>query len=459
MALLLLVEDEPLLRSALRERLVHAGHSVQEAGTPAEAEMRLRESCPQVVVLDVAGGRWPVAGGQLPVAGGQLPVDGGGTEFFSTQHAQLADSVVIVITSSVEEARTAMRLGAVDFLVKPVDPDELLRLVDQATRHHRQRLEVEVARRARERQSHAKLIAECAAMVRILEMAADVASAGSTTVLIQGETGTGKQLLARSIHAHSPRAAAPVETLHCAAIPAQAVEGELFGHESRKGLFELLDGGTVILDEIGDVPLTAQTKLLRFLEERRFRRLAGTREMLVDVRVIATTSRALHPEVAKGRFREDLLQHINAFPIAIPPLRERRDDILPLAFHFMNHFGAALGKHFTGMAPELREKLMMHPWTANVRELRNLIERAVLLEDGDVLTSRFLQPFPREEPIVPLEEVEFLMVERALRAARGNQSQAARLLQVSRDQLRYRVKRYRELGRLSADLVGDALPA
>ncbi|MGZ5446335.1 MAG: sigma-54-dependent transcriptional regulator [Thermoanaerobaculia bacterium] len=433
MALLLLVEDEPLLRSTLRGRLVRAGHSVQEAGTLAEAEMRLRESRPQVVVLDV---------------------DGKGIELLSAQREQLAESVIIVITASVEDALTAMRLGAADFLPKPVDQDELLRLVDKATHRHRETLEAEVSRRAREKQSYVNVIAESAAMASLLEIAANVASRGSTTVLIHGETGTGKEFLARSIHSHSPRAGAPLEALHCAATPEHEVEGELFGHEtdarsSRKGLFELADGGTVILDEIGRIPMTAQTKLLHFLQERSFQRLGGTREILVDVRVIATTNRALHQEVAKGRFRDDLFQRLSAVPIAIPPLRERREDILPLAFHFMNQFGVALGKHFTGMSPELREKLTAHPWTGNVRELRNLIERAVLLEDGDVLTSRFLPAFPREEPIVPLEEVEFLMVQRALRAARGNQSQAARLLQVSRDQLRYRVKRYRELGRLS----------
>lgn len=457
MALLLLVEDEQLLRWALRGRLVRAGHSVQEAGTVAEAELRLRECRPQVVLLDV-----------------HLP-DGNGIEFLSTQREKLADSVVIVITAdgSVEDAVRAMKLGATDFLAKPIDQEELLRLVDKATERHREVLEVEVSRRAREKQSHAKVIAESPSMVSVLKIAASVASAGSTTVLIHGETGAGKEVLARYIHAHSPRAAAPMQALNCAAIPEHLVESELFGYEkgaftdaksSRKGLFELADGGTVILDEIGEIPMTVQAKLLRFLEERSFRRLGGTREIQVDVRVIAMTNRALHQEVAKGRFRNDLYHRLNVFPIEIPPLRDRREDILPLAFSFMNQFGTALGKHFTEMSTELREKLMLHPWTGNVRELRNLIERAVILEEGAILTPRFLpirndaapaHNGSREDPILPLEEVEFIMVQRALRAAHGNQSQAARLLQVSRDQLRYRVKRYRELGRLSADLVTE----
>jgi len=453
MALLLLVEDEQLLRWALRGRLVRAGHSVQEAGTLAEAELRLRESRPQIVVLDV-----------------NLP-DGNGIDFFSAQREKLADSAVIVVTAdgSVEDAVRAMKLGAADFLSKPIDQEELLRLVDKAAQRHREGLEVEVSRRAREKQAGAKVIAQSPAMQNILKIAASVASAGSTTVLIHGETGTGKEVLARYIHANSLRATTPLQAMNCAAIPEHLVESELFGYEkgaftdaksSRKGLFELADGGTVILDEIGEIPMNVQAKLLRFLEERSFRRLGGTREIAVDVRVIAMTNRSLREEVAKGRFREDLYHRLHVFPIEIPPLRERREDILPLAFSFMRHFGMSLGKHFTEMSPELRDKLMSHPWTGNVRELRNLIERAVILEDGDVLTTRFLPapPLPstmHEDTILPLEEVEFIMVQRALRAARGNQSQAARLLQVSRDQLRYRVKRYRELGRLSADLVTD----
>lgn len=463
MAQLLLVEDEALLRWALRGRLVRAGHSVIEAGTLAEAELRLRESRPQVVLLDV-----------------HLP-DGNGIDFFAVQREKLAESAVIVVTAdgSIEDAVRAMKLGASDFLSKPVDQDELLRLVEKATSRQRETLEVEVSRRAREKQAHAKVIAEAPAMLDILKLASTVAATGSTTVLIHGETGSGKEVLARYIHANSPRAALPLQALNCAAVPEHLMESELFGYEkgaftdaksSRKGLFELADGSTVALDEIGEIPLHLQAKLLRFLEEKTFRRLGGTREIAVDVRVVAMTNRSLKDEVLEGRFREDLYHRLHVFPIEIPPLRQRREDIIPLAFSFMKHFGAALGKHFTDMSRELREKLVAHPWTGNVRELRNLIERAVILEDGDVLTTRFLPlsegdpsaslqpPAPAvEEPILPLEEVEFIMVQRALRAAKGNQSQAARLLQVSRDQLRYRVKRYRESGKLSADLVADEM--
>lgn len=450
MARLLLVEDEQLLRWALRGRLVRAGHVVDEAATLAEAAVHLRQHRPQVVLLDI-----------------HLP-DGNGIDFLSTENERLSESAVIVVTAEgrIEDAVRAMKLGAADFLAKPVDHNELLRIVDKVSARNRETLDAEVSRRAREKQAQGKVIAESSAMLEVLRLAATVAEAGSTTVLLQGETGTGKEVVARYIHQCSPRAKGALQALNCAALPEHLVESELFGYEkgaftdaktSRKGLFELADGGTVILDEIAGIPLAVQAKLLRFLEERTFRRLGGAREIGVDVRVIAMTNRSLRDEVAAGRFREDLYHRLHIFPIEIPPLRARREDILPLAVNFMKHFATGCGKHFEDLSAELREKLLAYPWSGNVRELRNVIERAVILERGDVLTARsvpldcagMMDLQDAEQPILPLEEVEFRMVERALRAANGNQSQAARLLEVSRDQLRYRVKHYRQAGRLS----------
>jgi two-component system response regulator AtoC len=450
MARLLLVEDEQLLRWALRGRLVRAGHTVDEAATLAEAAAHLRERRPHVVILDI-----------------HLP-DGNGIDFLSIENERLADSAVIVVTADgrIEDAVRAMKLGAADFLSKPVDHAELLRIVDKVAARHRETLEAEVSRLAREKQAQGKVIAEAPVMREALAMAATVAAAGSTTVLVDGETGCGKEVVARYIHSCSPRANAPLQALNCAALPENLVESELFGYEkgaftdakaSRKGLFELADGGTVILDEIGEIPLTLQAKLLRFLEERTFRRLGGTREITVDVRVIAMTNRSLRAEVAEGRFREDLYHRLHVFPIHIPPLRARREDIVPMALNFMRQFAPGCGKHFTDLSEDLREKLVAHSWPGNVRELRNVIERAVILERGDLLTSRFApldgdsfgsDPDEEQQPILPLEEVEFRLVRRALTAANGNQSQAARVLQISRDQLRYRVKQYRETGRL-----------
>ena len=458
MSRLLLVEDENLLRWALRTRLMRAGHTVDEAPTLAVAEELLRRSRPEVVLLDV-----------------NLP-DGNGLDFLASQREKLAESIVLVFTADgrVEDAVRAMKLGALDFLSKPVDQEELIRVVGQATALHRDRLEAEGSRRAREKQTSLRVIAESPAMESALSLALTVAASSSTTVLVQGETGVGKEVVARYIHANSPRVAGPLQALNCAALPENLVESELFGYEkgaftdaktARKGLFELADSGTVVLDEIGELPPLLQAKLLRFLEERAFRRIGGVREIAVDVRILALTNRSLEQQVVEGRFREDLFFRLNVFPITVPPLRERREDILPLALSFVRQFGAASGKRFTDIAPELKQRLLAHPWTGNVRELRNLMERAAIMETGEILTGESLQlsiarpaatpVSPLGDAIIPLDEVEFTMVERAFRASKGNQSQAARLLKVSRDQLRYRVKRYRELGRWPTDLTAD----
>jgi two-component system response regulator AtoC len=448
MAALLLVEDERLLRWALRKRLEGAGYVVDEASTLNEAEMHLLRRRPDVVLLDV-----------------NLP-DGSGIDFLSTQHEKLSESSVFVMTAegNIEDAVRAMKLGATDFLSKPVDQEELLRLIQRATAMRRQVLEAEGSRRARENQSRIGIVAESQAMKDVLRLAATVAAHGTTTVLIQGETGVGKEVIARYIHANSPRASAPMQALNCAALPEHLVESELFGYEkgaftdaktSRKGLFELADGGTVVLDEIGEIPLPLQAKLLRFLEERTFRRLGGVREMPVDVRVLAMTNRSLRQQVANGNYREDLFYRLNVFPITVPPLRQRREDIIPLALDFLNQFGAPTGKKFTDVEAALRQRLVDHVWTGNVRELRNLMERAAIMEPAGILQHVDLLPAEPSNPrvgipeteIVHLEEIEFVMVQRAVRRANGNQSQAARLLGVTRDQLRYRVKQYREAGR------------
>lgn len=313
-------------------------------------------------------------------------------------------------------------------------------------------------------------------MTAVLEMAAVVAGSPASTVLITGETGTGKEVIARFIHARSARSEAPILTLNCAALPEHLVESEIFGHEKgaftdakgvRKGLFELADGGTLVLDEVGELPLPLQAKLLRFLEERSFRRVGGTREIRVDVRVVALTNRDLEEAAKAKEFRSDLFFRLNVFPIHIPPLRERPEDIVPLAEHFVGLFGPLGGKSFSGVSRELADALLRHPWPGNVRELRNLVERATILEQGGAVTGRFLQivPAPEAAPaaspdpfggeIVPLDQAEFLLVERAVRLAGGNQSKAGRLLGVTRDQVRYRVKRYVEEGRWKLGVPED----
>jgi DNA-binding NtrC family response regulator len=454
MALLLLVEDESLLRWALAKRLRNAGHTVHEAPTIAVAEDHLRRHRPELVLLDI-----------------HLP-DGNGLDLFVSHKDAIAESTVIVMTAegTIDDAVRAMKLGAWEFLTKPVDQAELLRLVDKATAMRSEMLEAEGCRRLRDRKVSRGIVAESPAMRQTLELAAKVADATATTVLIHGETGVGKEVVARYIHARSPRAEAPLQALNCAAMPEQLVESEFFGYEkgaftdaktTRKGLFELAHRGTVVLDEIGEVPLALQSKLLRFLEERYLRRIGGSREIPVDVRVFALTNRNLQDEIAAGRFRSDLYFRLSVFPIEVPPLRERREDIIPLALSFLEQAATNCAKAFSGISPAFQEWLRGHAWTGNVRELKNTIERAVILENGRELTGAELL-FPVSdarrrtsvEEIIPLDEAEHMMVARALRVAGGNQSQAARLLKVSRDQLRYRVKRYREEGRLPAELAG-----
>jgi DNA-binding NtrC family response regulator len=452
-ASILLVEDEKLIRWGFRRALEARGHVVDEAACLEQAENHLRDHRPDILILDV-----------------RLP-DGNGVDFMLEQKAALSESLVIVITASgaIDTAVRAMKAGAMDFLSKPLAEEEMLAAVDQATERLSERNAVERTRRDGERAIERTVVAKSFGMKGILELAAIVAASPAATVLVSGETGTGKEVVARFIHARSARSSHPTLALNCAALPENLVESELFGHEkgaftdaksARKGIFELGDGGTIVLDEVGELPMPLQAKLLRFLEERTFRRVGGTREIRVDVRVVALSNRDLEAATKVNEFRADLFFRLNVFPIHIPPLRERPEDIVPLAEHFVGLFGPLCGKTFSGISPELAEALLRHQWPGNVRELRNLMERATILESGGVVTGRHLplsrpaetatppaarEPFGGE--VLPLDEAEFILVERAMRLCNGNQSKAGRVLGVTRDQVRYRVKRYVDEGR------------
>lgn len=455
MALVLLVEDEQLLRWSISRWLEQAGFEVHQASSLAEAKQHLHQHCPDIVLLDLS-----------------LP-DGFGLDLIEQEKENLRESEIIVVTASgsVEDAVRAMKMGAFDFLTKPVAQNALLDVLHKACAWRRNSRDAEGFRRMTETHIKGPIIAHSPAMLRVLEQAKQVAAA-PTTVLIQGETGVGKEVLARFIHGNSPRAHGPLQAINCAAIPEQLVESELFGNEKgaftdaregRKGVFELADGGTVILDEVVEIPLALQAKLLRFLEERTLRRLGGTREILVDVRVIAITNRNLEQLVAEGSFRSDLFYRLNVFPLWVPPLRQRQEDILPLARHFLHAFAAPLGKRFSHFAPRVEAALLSHSWPGNVRELRNLMERTALLEEGGVVVGRALRwgeaepeasALPPAAELVPLDEVEFRAIVNAMRVSKGNQSEAARLLRISRDQLRYRLKQYRNAGRWPKELEG-----
>jgi len=454
MALILLVEDERLLRYTLEQQLKRAGHSVHPAPDLATAGEHLAVHQPEVMLLDLG-----------------LP-DGHGLDFYEANRERLENTVVIVMTAlgQVEEAVRAMKLGALDFLTKPVDQADLVALLARSLAVRGEQLEAQAARQTREQNLAQKVVGESPQFRQLLEVAAEVASSEVSTLLVLGESGSGKNVLARRIHALSQRSARPLLEVSCATIPENLLESELFGHEkgaftdakvTKKGVCELAEGGTVVLDEIGELRLDIQAKLLHFLEERRFRRVGGTREIHVDERVIALTNRDLQAMVRDKLFRGDLFFRLSVFPLVVPPLRERRGDILPLARHFLETLQPKLGRRFTGIDREAENRLLAYSWPGNVRELRNVIERAMVLEKGRELSARALvldwieTPSPLGAPsaatspaalddggIVPLEELGREMVIRAMRVAGGNQPRAAELLEISRDKLRYRLKKF-----------------
>lgn len=312
-----------------------------------------------------------------------------------------------------------------------------------------------------------EVIAESPAMREVLNFVRKVAGSEATTILLEGENGTGKDLIAKTLHYESPRQAEPFIAINCAAIPETLLESELFGYEKgaftdaraqKRGLFELADKGTLFLDEIGEIPLTLQAKLLRVLEEQSFRRLGGLKDIRVDLRFVAATNKNLREAVKEGAFRQDLYFRLNVIQIVIPPLRERQEDILPLLNFFIDHYNRKFKRRIEGVSPETAELMLAHDWPGNVRELRNAIERAMILEESSLITpaslpisishSEFKQP-AGPEPLLEIPDEGLSLVEnerqllaRALEKTNGNQTQAARLLRITRDTLRYKMKKY-----------------
>ncbi len=445
MAFILAVEDEELLRWSLQQRLSEFGHDVCCAADLAEATHCLDRNVPDVVLLDIV-----------------LP-DGNGLDFFQANAVRLEGTAVIVMTAvnQVEDAVRAMKLGALDFLSKPVDHGELAALIERSLVVRNEHLEVRVARRSREKTLDFDVVAESKPFRDTLERARDAAGSDTTTVLIQGETGTGKNLLARYIHGQSPRRDCALLEVSCASIPENLLESEFFGHERgaftdaktrKRGTLELADHGTVVLDEVGEIRFDLQPKLLQFLEEQRFRRVGSEREVRVDVRVLALTNRNLADLVEIDEFRSDLFYRLDVFRITVPPLRERVEDIMPLGRFFLGGLALRHGRRFDGFAPEAEEAMLKHSWPGNVRELRSAVERATLVERRSRIGSASLAlaspgqdnrawSEKREPGIVPLPELEREMIRRAMAVSADNQTRAAELLGISRDQLRYRLKK------------------
>jgi DNA-binding NtrC family response regulator len=447
---ILLVEDKDSLRVMLRHALEAQGHTVIEARDQPEAVAALATARPGVVLSDL----------RLPEGDG----------FGVLRAAKEADPTlpVIVMTAfgSIQDAVAAMREGALDFLAKPVDPDHLLLMVERALAQRRMATEnILLKQELAERRGAPQIVGEDARLKQVTVML-HRAAATDATVLLEGESGTGKELFARALHALSPRADGPFVAINCAAIPEALLETELFGHEKgaftgasnrKPGKFELAHRGTLFLDEIGDLPLLMQAKILRALEEKRFERVGGTVPLQVDVRVVAATNRNLKAAVAARQYREDLYFRLSVFPITIPPLRDRQDDIPMLARYFIDRFCRDLNKRPLALAPSAEQELGAYPWPGNVRELQNCIERAVILTEGDTIHARHLSLSFRtpagasagangkDDPWAALDlsgtladatrrvvsKVERRKIEQALSQAEGNRARAADLLQVS----------------------------
>ena len=459
-ASILIVDDQESLRHFIERALTDDGYTVRPAGDGASALSAFRQEIPDLVLLDL-----------------RLP-DMTGIDLLAHFKAEVPELPVIMMTAfgEVQTAVEAMKLGAYDFLTKPVNLEQVKLAVDKALESVRMWRELEHHRRQGRDQFDRDFVRGASPKIQqIYDTIDKVAGSESTTVLITGESGTGKQIIANLIHTQSPRGKKPFLEINCAAIPRELLESELFGHErgaftdartQKQGLLELADGGTLFLDEVGELPLNLQVKLLTVLESMTFRRVGGTRDIKVNVRIVSATNQDLEGMVAAGKFREDLYYRLMVVPVRMPALRERREDVVLLASHFIHAFAKAFHKRFQRLSEEAKQKLLEYPWPGNIRELRNVCERTVLLEDGDVVqaeqirlgspdaaarSSSLLDSLERilVDGIVDSEGVDFerLIAEiergliiRAAETAGWNQSRTAEILGIKRDKLRYRMK-------------------
>jgi DNA-binding NtrC family response regulator len=445
---ILVVDDEQLIRWSLTTRLEQEGYRVLEAETAAQAHEKRREGV-DLVLLDF-----------------KLP-DADGLTVLKQIKQTSPDTLVIMLTghASVETAVEAMKQGAFHYANKPFDVEEIALIVERALETTRLRREVRTLRSAQARPfSLTRIVGESPAVQELRALLQKIAMSPASTVLLTGESGTGKDLAAKVIHYTSARANQPFMNITCSALPETLLESELFGHErgaftgadrQKRGLIETADGGTVFLDEIGEMVPALQAKLLRFLEEKSFKRVGGAQDLRVDVRVVAATNRSLEEEVRKGHFREDLYYRLNVVPILLPALRHRREDIPLLVNFYVDGYNAEFKKRVSGVAPEAMTRLKAYSWPGNVRELRNAVERAMLLCEGDVLMS---EHFPLGSGLaaaklgegvalpaagIDLEQLERSLVTQALERSGWNQTKAATLLGLNRDQIRYRIEKFK----------------
>jgi two-component system, NtrC family, response regulator AtoC len=445
-ATVLIVDDEPLIRWSLVNRLKEEGYRTIEAGTAGDAVAQHRDGA-DLVLLDYA-----------------LP-DANGLDVLKQIKDTDPDTLVIMLTANTEVgvAVEAMKRGAFHYANKPFDLDEVVLLVEKALETTQLRREVRLLRN-RQAQPYGlnSIVGDSEPISEVRALLTKIGVSPASTVLLTGESGTGKDLAAKVIHYSSSRANKPFMNITCSALPETLLESELFGHErgaftgadrQKRGLIESADGGTVFLDEIGEMVPLLQAKLLRFLEEKSFKRVGGSQDVRVDVRVIAATNRSLQEEVKKGHFREDLFYRLNVMAVELPPLRERRGDVALLIAHYIDAFNTEFRKKIRGVSPAALAALQSYPWRGNVRELRNAVERAMLLAEGSELSEGHFpmlasgdtelatgMALPGEG--INLEALERSLVVQALERSHWNQTRAAGLLGLNRDQIRYRIEKF-----------------
>jgi two-component system response regulator AtoC len=469
MGRILIADDHDALRRGLKRGLTEAGHEVEEASNGNAAIERLHDSYFDVVLSD------------LKMGGSD------GMDVLRTTRAMHPSTAVILMTAfgTVNTAVEAMKIGAFDYVQKPFEIEEMEVKIEKALEMKRLKNELEYLRGTQQDiYDFDRIVGSSAALQKVLDVVKKVAKS-NTTVLIRGETGTGKELIAGAIHHNSLRTSRNFVKVNCAALQENLLESELFGHEKgaftgadkqRIGRFEQADGGTLFLDEIGDMSPSTQAKILRVLQEHEFERLGGTRTLRVDVRLIAATNRDLPGMVQAGHFREDLYYRLNVVSIEMPPLRERKDDIVPLANSFIQRFSAELKKRIDGLEPDAQKLLMRYNWPGNIRELENAIERAMLLAEGRAITGDDLRlgetvsvgagrdhgAIVKIPPTgVPLEDVERHALVEALKMSNWVQKDAAELLSISPRVMNYKIKTLGiefPRGRRAAPLVVPADP-
>ena len=466
---ILIVDDDKLVRWTLTQKCTEFGYFSLEASSGEEALRMLQTDPVDAILLDV-----------------HLP-DLSGIEVLEKlkQAGETRSVIMMTADPQLDDVKAALRLGAYDFISKPINFDELSVTLQNALDAGELRTEVETLRdEVRRRAGYHDVVGVSRKITELMKFVYKVAASEATTILVQGESGTGKDLVAKAIHYRSNRAERPFVAINCSAIPETLMEAELFGHEKgaftdakamKKGLFEVADGGTLFLDEIGELSPLLQAKLLRVLEDQVIRRVGGVRDIQVEVRVIAASNRDLEREVREGRFRQDLYYRLAIISIFLPSLRERKEDILPLIDFFLAHYNRKFRKSVQGISEDTRRLLLNYDWPGNVRELKNALERAMILEEGSLLKPDDLpfsvasgrsgpvltdksagapvesQPAPGKRRLPPLsipeggtslEDVEHALVELALQQSHGNQIKAAKLLNISRDALRYKMKKF-----------------